>query len=82
MSGVLVASSREDAWIETTLNLFESDAGWSRPPARTRGLKLFDLTCDHKKKVASSREDAWIETQTVFINEVNAGRVLPRGRVD
>ena len=78
-----VASSREDAWIETyaprPARVIKIA---SRPPARTRGLKLFDLTCDHKKKVASSREDAWIETQTVFINEVNAGRVLPRGRVD
>ena len=60
---VFVASSREDAWIETARQkAFLHDASRSRPPARTRGLKLFDLTCDHKKKVASSREDAWIET--------------------
>ena len=34
----------------------------SRPPARTRGLKLHDPRQKNKPDVASSREDAWIET--------------------
>ena len=65
MKGMLeveVASSREDAWIETMRLAMQSAELKSRPPARTRGLKhhigfLFD-----RMNVASSREDAWIET--------------------
>ena len=35
-----VASSREDAWIETLIRRFLDSMPESRPPARTRGLKL------------------------------------------
>ena len=34
-----VASSREDAWIETMMRLASLQLLMSRPPARTRGLK-------------------------------------------
>ena len=34
-----VASSREDAWIETNFFKILKRLVWSRPPARTRGLK-------------------------------------------
>ena len=34
----------------------------SRPPARTRGLKLVLVNVRADLTVASSREDAWIET--------------------
>ena len=54
----------------------------SRPPARTRGLKQRMPTKTDVDYVASSREDAWIETSQRQRNRVNAGRVLPRGRVD
>ena len=40
----------------------------SRPPARTRGLKLDALNGINDKLVASSREDAWIETLYIFHN--------------
>ena len=39
-----VASSREDAWIETSSSLASSTVPLSRPPARTRGLKLYEGT--------------------------------------
>ena len=58
-----VASSREDAWIETDRETVSAGGTMSRPPARTRGLKR--LIWDNWQKfngVASSREDAWIET--------------------
>ena len=57
-----VASSREDAWIETRQNIAKNADTWSRPPARTRGLKRDRLTGAIERDVASSREDAWIET--------------------
>ena len=44
--GILVASSREDAWIETRLRLKTTEGHWSRPPARTRGLKPMDLAAN------------------------------------
>ncbi len=60
---MLVASSREDAWIETFMLIFLSDLILSRPPARTRGLKQNSLLTKMRERVASSREDAWIETK-------------------
>ena len=57
-----VASSREDAWIETSIGSVTFESCASRPPARTRGLKLFGFDFVDKRLVASSREDAWIET--------------------
>ena len=57
-----VASSREDAWIETAMKIFKLGSGWSRPPARTRGLKQNHWEPMYNRVVASSREDAWIET--------------------
>ena len=36
----VVASSREDAWIETLIEELEKLEVMSRPRARTRGLKL------------------------------------------
>ena len=66
---IIVASSREDAWIETA-NTIGSVAGVaSRPPARTRGLKQTRAKIQMHRNVASSREDAWIETcQKVNLN--------------
>ena len=58
----IVASSREDAWIETRYDDFIFYLSRSRPPARTRGLKLLSLCEFTLVSVASSREDAWIET--------------------
>ena len=55
-----VASSREDAWIETGYERARDAFQWSRPPARTRGLKL-EIEC---------------------LKGAEMGRVLPRGRVD
>ena len=60
---VEVASSREDAWIETALPWPQKGPGVSRPPARTRGLKHRLEMIFYSPLVASSREDAWIETQ-------------------
>ena len=78
-----VASSREDAWIETQFANRSSPDSWSRPPARTRGLKLlFHLRKQAEEEVASSREDAWIETVKNSQKEKRTCRVLPRGRVD
>ena len=77
-----VASSREDAWIETLWGYINAAAGSSRPPARTRGLKQSMRKCDMKHLVASSREDAWIETAVTGTERKKKGRVLPRGRVD
>ena len=57
-----VASSREDAWIETAQSRKLPLHLTSRPPARTRGLKLFSPFESNAGLVASSREDAWIET--------------------
>ena len=55
----------------------------SRPPARTRGLKLWKKSSGEIKEVASSREDAWIETKSDrHKHYINRRRVLPRGRVD
>ena len=39
----------------------------SRPPARTRGLKLCFYRVTGYPEVASSREDAWIETMNSLI---------------
>ena len=79
----LVASSREDAWIETDRNRCKRKYHRSRPPARTRGLKLIYKTNHiNTLQVASSREDAWIETYTYVAYASDASRVLPRGRVD
>ena len=59
-----VASSREDAWIETNdASAMERMSASSRPPARTRGLKRFLVLLIIFDEVASSREDAWIETR-------------------
>ena len=58
-----VASSREDAWIETSPSHKRVAFITSRPPARTRGLKLNIQHYTTAAAVASSREDAWIETQ-------------------
>ena len=44
-----VASSREDAWIETGKWNSEEQITESRPPARTRGLKL-----DYKKRLRTA----------------------------
>ena len=56
-----VASSREDAWIETIFPTTKPMQWvWSRPPARTRGLK--QIGTDASGNIT--------------------GRVLPRGRVD
>ena len=60
-----VASSREDAWIETFNATRKKPETWSRPPARTRGLKLEEKRRNAEAIVASSREDAWIETMKV-----------------
>ena len=57
-----VASSREDAWIETQRRDRLLSASESRPPARTRGLKQEVGNGRSPAVVASSREDAWIET--------------------
>ena len=57
-----VASSREDAWIETLFVGWTALRDMSRPPARTRGLKLMGNLTRNPEIVASSREDAWIET--------------------
>ena len=57
-----VASSREDAWIETRDHQQAVIDAQSRPPARTRGLKLALVLIIVVTPVASSREDAWIET--------------------
>ena len=62
MTGYLVASSREDAWIETCGVRQCVQEVLSRPPARTRGLKLDKQLWSVNHGVASSREDAWIET--------------------
>ena len=59
---LLVASSREDAWIETALERLWPYGYTSRPPARTRGLKPVHKDDGPDPDVASSREDAWIET--------------------
>ena len=59
---VEVASSREDAWIETGIGSVTFESCASRPPARTRGLKQIECLKGNKMVVASSREDAWIET--------------------
>ena len=58
----IVASSREDAWIETGRKRLNPLCARSRPPARTRGLKPSALLHTLFQVVASSREDAWIET--------------------
>ena len=57
-----VASSREDAWIETRRIRRIRSRPMSRPPARTRGLKQGVGGENRRHDVASSREDAWIET--------------------
>ena len=77
-----VASSREDAWIETAERIEYGFTFVSRPPARTRGLKLITKLTFKQRLVASSREDAWIETMRGDLLRDIAGRVLPRGRVD
>ena len=59
-----VASSREDAWIETWQKIPVKPLKLSRPPARTRGLKLVTGHDIINIGVASSREDAWIETSS------------------
>ena len=61
-----VASSREDAWIETSQFARTHDDLLSRPPARTRGLKQILQDFLTAILVASSREDALIETHPVF----------------
>ena len=45
----------------------------SRPPARTRGLKLALVLIIVITLVASSREDAWIETLITSHDIVNIG---------
>ncbi len=50
--GFRVASSREDAWIETLLQKQNRVLAESRPPARTRGLKL---CCRNKTASLPSR---------------------------
>ena len=80
--GTEVASSREDAWIETTFRISISLWHRSRPPARKRGLKLIQQLRRVILRVASSREDAWIETAKVASEIEYNSRVLPRGRVD
>ena len=77
-----VASSREDAWIETGEILKSPELLRSRPPARTRGLKLIAESRNTAALVASSREDAWIETKKSLTKHPLSCRVLPRGRVD
>ena len=62
-----VASSREDAWIETMKLKYEDLQAESRPPARTRGLKLQFIMINLIKDVASSREDAWTETLNYYM---------------
>ena len=62
-----VASSREDAWIETVKAIIAALTPVSRPPARTRGLKLYGMDALEPMEVASSREDAWIETSLYFV---------------
>ncbi len=77
-----VASSREDAWIETLRSVSVAPVTSSRPPARTRGLK-HPWQIDYPEyHVASSREDAWIETARTAASGRPCRRVLPRGRVD
>ena len=77
-----VASSREDAWIETSSRQTKRQKSRSRPPARTRGLKPSSKTKRLELQVASSREDAWIETADRVPPDGMQRRVLPRGRVD
>ena len=48
--GTEVASSREDAWIETTFRISISLWHRSRPPARTRGLKQIPERADADTK--------------------------------
>ena len=58
-----VASSREDAWIETIVVSMEAlvkGVASSREDAWIETLSSNHLT---DNKVASSREDAWIETE-------------------
>ena len=43
LNTIAVASSREDAWIETIACNCQKETEASRPPARTRGLKLLPL---------------------------------------
>ena len=68
----MVASSREDAWIETQIENSKSNQKESRPPARTRGLKLDCIISHFPDYVASSREDAWIETRSWMRRSVPA----------
>ena len=77
--GGAVASSREDAWIETSPKLLKRSNTVSRPPARTRGLKQNDYNVYNYQHVASSREDAWIETRTTNY-AVNAAESRPPAR--
>ena len=82
-AGRRVASSREDAWIETVVRLgliFIGRVASSREDAwieTSIGSVTFESCA-----VASSREDAWIETIDHGKLEKIKGRVLPRGRVD
>ena len=80
----IVASSREDAWIETVLSVllqFLQIVASSREDAWIETAS--DATTPQGNLVASSREDAWIET-ILHDNVVycDTCRVLPRGRVD
>ena len=78
-----VASSREDAWIETFFKkhlLSGKAVASSREDAWIETAVLPPAGSTHK--VASSREDAWIETGSSTDWPARNGRVLPRGRVD
>ena len=72
-----VASSREDAWIETSQFARTHDDLLSRPPARTRGLKQILQDFLTAILVASSREDAWIETQYSALHDRRGGSRPP-----
>ena len=75
-----VASSREDAWIETQRATQPFTGFSSRPPARTRGLKQIQKLYERDARVASSREDAWIET--IFSTTARKTTIVASSRED
>ena len=53
---------RAGAWIETASAPAARDLDSVSPPARGRGLKLYDLPADDTTDVVAPRAGAWIET--------------------
>ena len=60
---MVVASSREDAWIETVPQITAPEGGWVASSREDAWIETkSDTGAPVAIRVASSREDAWIET--------------------